>query len=59
LDVVNCQSTVFCSALRDFSQADISMFNFCKSGIRLFKHCLVIADSSISATFSQLPRFGV
>ena len=57
--VVNCQSTVFWSALRDFSQADISLFSLCKSGIRLFRHCFVIADSSISATFNQLPCFGV
>lgn len=57
--VRNCQFTFAATVFRSTSHADNSLRRFEILSILLFKHCLVMTLSSISAISSQLPCFGV
>ena len=55
--VRNCQFTFAATVFRSTSHADNSLRRFEILSILLFKHCLVMTLSSISAISSQLPCF--
>lgn len=56
---VKCQVTLHASSLRMFSQAETSCLTVSRSINLRARHWRVMALSSISAIFSQLPCFGV
>ncbi len=57
--VESCQSTHFWIILHSDSQTSSCLLREVMSQILRFKPCEVVALSTISAIFSQLPRFGV